>query len=70
MTVPAWPEITALVASLLTGALSHRPRLSRRSVVKWARGEARRAADVRRLSTEAAQEIDAIVDRAIADAPR
>jgi hypothetical protein len=70
MTVPAWSKVTTQVAALLTGALAHRPRLSRRSLVTWARGEARRAAGVGRLSTRAAQEIDALVDQAIADASR
>lgn len=65
-----WPAILDHVAAAAKGALSSRPRLSRRSLVLWARREARQAAEIRRLSPRAAQEIDAIVDRAIEEASR
>ena len=62
----AWPQVLLQVTEATRSALSSHPRLSRASLVRWARAEARRSAEIARLSPAAAVAIDRIVDEAIA----
>jgi hypothetical protein len=61
-----WTLVLVRLAEATKGVLSGRPKLGRPALVKWARAEARKGAEVSRLSPAATKQIDAIVDSAIA----
>lgn len=63
-----WTLVLAHVTEATKGVLSGRPKLGRPALVKWARAEARKSAELSRLSPRAGLEVEAIVDAAIAAA--